>query len=241
MTADAALFLDFDGTLVDLAPRPDAVQVDGALVDALDRLRRRLGGAVAIISGRPIAEIDVHLAPLHLAAAGLHGLEHRDAPDTPVRREEAGAEIRALRGLLNASGLLRDGVFLEDKGPALAVHYRAAPERAGEVEALLVEATAVMPGLHLVRGKMVVEAKPFDRDKGSALRAFMAHAPFEGRVPVYVGDDVTDEDGMRAALAAGGLAIKVGAGESCASYRLADVAAVHAWLETLAPALECQP
>ncbi|MBO6756270.1 MAG: trehalose-phosphatase [Roseibium sp.] len=225
-----ALFLDFDGTLVDLAPRPDAVSVSSGLPDVLARLRDRLQGAVAVISGRPITEIDHHLAPLHLPAAGLHGLEHRSMPGADIIQDLPSVEIDALKAALEGSDVLRGGVFLETKGPALAVHYRASPDKEQDVRRFMAETVGAMPDLHLVEGKMVVEAKPNTTDKGHALRKFMDHAPFAERVPIFIGDDVTDEDGHAAAQALGGFGVKVGAGESCARFRLEDVAAVHAWL-----------
>ncbi len=227
---DMALFLDFDGTLVELAPRPEDVRVEYGVVASLGELQTRLGGALAVISGRPIDQIDAFLSPLHLPAAGLHGLEHRVKTNAGISREPPSSEVRALKGVLRQSSLLSKGAFLEDKGPAVAMHYRAAPELESEVAALMREAIEVLPRLHLIHGKMVVEAKPYTSDKGHAVRAFLEHPPFAGRRPVYIGDDVTDEDGIAAAQDAGGIGIKVGAGESCALYRLENVAAVHDWL-----------
>jgi trehalose 6-phosphate phosphatase len=230
-----ALFLDFDGTLVDIAPRPEAVRVDAALPGRLAAARDRLDGALAILSGRPIADIDRLLAPLRLTAAGVHGLEVRTDPAGPVAAA-AGATtaLAAVRAALAAAGLPGAGIHIEDKRVAIAVHYRDAPERGADVLALMAEAIAPHPGLHLVTGKMVVEVKPAGVDKGTALLNFLARPPFLHRVPVMIGDDVTDEDAFRAALAAGGRAIKVGPGDSLAPERLPDVVAVHALVATLA-------
>ncbi|WP_153770265.1 trehalose-phosphatase [Labrenzia sp. CE80] len=227
---DMALFLDFDGTLTELAPRPEEVQVASEVVSSLQHLQTGLEGAVAVISGRPIAQIDDFLAPLHLPAAGLHGLEHRMAADRDVLRDAPSPDIRALKGLLKNADILKRGATLEDKGPAVAMHYRAAPALEAEVVALMKEALKALPALHLVHGKMVVEAKPFSSDKGYAVRAFLEQPPFKGRRPVFIGDDVTDEDGIAAAQEAGGFGIKVGAGNTGALHRLKDVAAVHDWL-----------
>ncbi len=123
---------------------------------------------------------------------------------------------------------------MEDKGAGLAVHYRAAPDREGEVKAQMKEWAEDLETLNLIHGKMVVEAKGKGFHKGIAVVAFMAHPPFEGRTPIFIGDDTTDEDGMRAAAEAGGFGIKVGEGETCAQYRLPDVPAVHKWLKDIA-------
>ncbi|WP_349358362.1 trehalose-phosphatase [Stappia sp.] len=233
---DFALFLDFDGTLVDIAPTPDAVLVDRRLLGHLQRVLDHLDGAVAVVSGRPIHEIDDYLAPLALPCAGLHGLETRLHPDEPVEAAPVGPELSALKAALSGSGLLGRGVSIEDKGAAIAVHYRIAPDCEAAVLDVMREAIAGLPDLHLVRGKMVVEAKPAYRDKGWAVRSFMERRPFRGRTPVFLGDDVTDEDGIDAAQAMGGFGIKVGEAESAARFRLADVAEVHRWLSRDLPA-----
>ncbi|GGB60851.1 trehalose 6-phosphate phosphatase [Roseibium aquae] len=235
---DMALFLDFDGTLVDLAPRPEQVAVSPGVVDTLSRLQVCLDGAVAVISGRPIAEIDHFLDPLQLPAAGLHGLEHRKAVGADIIRDKPTGAIAQLKADLEASDLLTNGVFLENKGVALAVHYRANPDREEDVRGVMQEAVAGLDNLHLVEGKMVIEAKPATSDKGRAVEAFMAHAPFKDRTPVFIGDDVTDEDGLAAAQRLGGLGVKVGMGQTCAHYRLSSVPAVHAWLTSNFLALE---
>lgn len=229
-----ALFLDFDGTLVEIADRPEAIRVDAGLPELLAATQRRLGGALAVLSGRPIASIDALLAPTRLAAAGVHGLEVRAEPAAPVVAASAAGALVAVRAALAGAGLPAAGVTVEDKRLAVAVHYRQAPDRGGMVHALLAAAAAPFPDLHLVAGKMVVEVKPRGVDKGTALLNFLARPPFSHRVPVMIGDDVTDEDAFRAALSAGGRAIKVGPGDSLAPERLADVAAVHAFVATLA-------
>lgn len=229
----SALFLDFDGTLVDIAAHPDAVRVDAALPDRLMAASGRLGGALAILSGRPIADIDRFLAPLRLPAAGVHGLEVRTEPAAQVAAAADGGALDTVRAALARAGLPGGGVRVEDKRVAVAVHYRDAPERGEDVLALVGEAVAPHAGLHLVAGKMVVEVKPRGVDKGTALMNFLAHPPFLDRLPVMIGDDVTDEDAFRAALAAGGRAIKVGAGDSLAPERLPDVSSVHALVAAL--------
>lgn len=227
---DFALFLDFDGTLVEIAPTPDAVSPSPSMIGHLRHLIDHLDGAVAIVSGRPIHEIDAFLAPLRLPCAGLHGLETRFLPDDEVVRTPVGPELATLKAALEGSGLLGRGVSIEDKGAALAVHYRIAPDCERAVVEVMEEAVGALPDLHLIHGKMVVEAKPAHRDKGWAVSRFMEMAPFRGRTPVFIGDDVTDEDGLRAVEAVGGFGIKVGEADSCARFRISDVAGVHDWL-----------
>lgn len=228
-----ALFLDFDGTLVEIADRPDAVRVERHLAGTLGRLSGLLGGAVAIISGRPLAEIDQHLSPARLPAAGLHGLQLRPLPDTPADSpvaERIPSRIAArLRDFAERNGLL-----LEHKGLAVALHYRNRPELADACRALAQEVVRDAPGLHVLEGKMVLEVKPAGGDKGEAVRAFMERPPFRGRVPVFVGDDVTDEDGFRAANEMGGFGVKVGAGPTSAHYRAESVPVFLAWLDQAA-------
>lgn len=227
-----ALFLDFDGTLVEIAPRPDAIVVPPTLPGLLERLVAATSGAVAVVSGRTIEDIE-HYLKLPLPAAGMHGLQRRFAPGAPVEAAPAPPELDTLRQRIKASGLLAGGVELEDKGAGLAVHYRAAPDREEAVKSTLHAEVEDLPALRLIEGKMVVEAKGSGFDKGEAVSLFMDSETFAGRTPVFIGDDVTDEDGMRAAIARGGFGIKVGDGPSLARYRLPDVPSVHDWLASL--------
>ena len=228
-----AVFLDFDGTLVDIAETPDAIVVSSDLVDLLGRVRSHAGGAVAVVTGRRIAEIDRYLSPLVLPTAGLHGIERRSAEDAAVVELPKSGQVRILRDRLERSRLLQNGVSLEDKGSGIAVHYRQAPEAEAEVKTALRDATADLEELHLIEGKMVVEAKRGDVNKGTAIGAFMEIPPFEGRTPVFLGDDVTDEDGFRIVSGMGGVAIKVGDGATSAPYRLDGSIDVMEWLDRL--------
>ena len=228
-----ALFLDFDGTLVDIADRPDGVVVAPGLHDLIERVVARTSGAVAVVSGRRIQDIDGFLG-IPIAAAGMHGLEHRAAPGDEIHHQPAPPEMETLRRRIAAFPFLGDGVSMEDKGAGLAVHYRSNPSRQTDVVDAMEQAIADLDSLHLICGKMVVEAKRRGFDKGAAVISFMKQRPFEGRTPIFIGDDVTDEDGIRAANAAGGFGIKVGEGDTDAPYRLPDVASVHRWLAQLA-------
>jgi trehalose 6-phosphate phosphatase len=228
LQAHAALYLDFDGTLAALAPHPDGVIVDGSLPALLVGLRERLAGAVALVTGRSLAALDAITGLSGFAAAGLHGHEWRLASGQSVSAEDpvgASLIVRALRERFGADARL----VIEDKGAAVALHYRRAPERAQECIAAMRE-LVTSPDFEILKGHLVVEARPRGADKGAALRALAAHAPFAGRRPVFVGDDVTDEDGFRAAAALGGHGVKVGAGPSAARYRIAAVAEVRGWL-----------
>ena len=231
-----SLFLDFDGTLAELAETPDGVRVDPELPATLGALHRMLGGALAVVSGRSIAQLDDFLAPLRLPAAGMHGLERRSvrAKRGPGRRF-----ARALDPLRAAlTPMIEDDprLVVEDKGPSIVLHYRRAPEREEEcrrVMARLREGLPELAGFRLVLGKRMVEAVPRGGDKGSAIRDFMREAPFSGRRPVFAGDDLTDEDGFEVVAQLSGLGVKVGKGETRAPYRAASVDALSAWLRRL--------
>lgn len=231
---DWALFLDFDGTLVEIADAPDAVRSEHHLLDTLKALSDRLGGALAIVSGRPIAEIDAHLDHASFAVAGLHGLEMRLNSRLPILRTDQSGPGSRIIADLHAFADSHEGLLLEDKGVAVALHYRNRPE----LESACIEAadTAVAGrrDLQLLHGKMVVEIKPAAGNKGRAVRRFMQEPQFAGRLPVFAGDDVTDEDGFRVAQALGGFGIKVGEGDTAAQWRIDSVSEFLGWLAALA-------
>ena len=229
---NVSLFFDFDGTLVDLAPTPDAVLVDQRLLDRLDTLAERFPGRVAIISGRSIAQLDEMLgrhAQL-FAVAGSHGAERRTPEDGHVAAErpaslEAAAD--ALRAFADANGLV-----YEAKSLGAGLHYRMSP--AFEPDAVrLAEDLAATHGLTLQRGKMMVELRT-PGDKGAALRELIAAPTMAGSMPYFFGDDVTDEDGFEAARALGGAGILIGEPRAtAAAYRLNDVAALRDWIAAI--------
>ena len=229
LTASDALFLDFDGTLVDLAERPELVRVKAGLPDLLAATRHRLGGALALVSGRPIGELDRSLAPFRSVAAGLHGLEWRVAPDAEVSRA-ACRDVEALSAAVReGASALSAGVWVEDKAGCVAIHFRAAPHAVSVCRAFA-DALAERFGLEVLSGKMVFEVRPAGVDKGQALARLMALDGFAGRRPVFVGDDVTDEDAFAVARSLGGYGIKVGCGGTTAEHRFATVAEVEGWL-----------
>lgn len=234
-SADWAFFIDLDGTLVDIADSPAGITVDAALPELLDRLRHACNGAVALVSGRTLADLDRHLQPLRLPAAGQHGLEHRGADGTVVRREFAPAAMDILRTALTPVVDQHSGLLLEDKGASLALHYRRQPRLAPYLHRLMHDLAAGLFGLiELQPGKRVIEARPAGWHKGTAIAGFLAEPPFRGRQPVFIGDDITDENGFAIINAMHGLSIKVGPGRTEARYRLPDVGAVLAWLSTIA-------
>jgi len=232
---NTALFLDFDGTLADLAPRPELVRVEPELVGTLRRLHAALDGALAIISGRPIAELDHFLQPLRLPAAGVHGAEYRNGAEAV-----AAPPFPALAPLLARLGPLAQAypaLRLEPKSAALALHFRAAPQLEPLVREAVAEAVRGLPGLEVLPGKMVLEIKTAGVDKGGAIAAFMRAAPFAMRRPLFAGDDVTDEAGFVAVRRLGGIGVLVGERPSAATVSVPGPAALRCWLHRSAAAL----
>lgn len=223
-----ALFFDFDGTLADLAPHPGAVKVHADVIRLLGQLQASLGGAVAIVSGRPLAEIEHHLQPLKLCAAGVHGAERRGA-DGYVRRVASG-DLQAAAALVEDLCRRHPGLLMESKPGAIALHYRQAPELEDACLATMAEALQRSEGMTLLRGKMVVEMKPRRASKGHAVRSFLEERPFRLHRPWFFGDDVTDEGAFEVVQTLGGTAVKIGDGETGAAYRLAEPAALRHWL-----------
>ncbi len=229
---DWALFLDIDGTLLEIAPIPAAVRVPKRAIRVLASLHPRLDGAIALVTGRRIADLDALFAPLRLPAAGVHGAERRDAAGH-LTIPERGSRLAPARRVLAAWQAAHAGTVLEDKGAALALHFRAAPEWEAEARRALIEALAVVgPEFHIQEGKKVVELKANSAGKGNAIEAFMNETPFRGRCPVFVGDDLTDEDGFDAVNRLGGHSIAVGLDRPTrARWRLRDENEVLGWLE----------
>ena len=227
----ASLFLDFDGTLVELAARPEAVAVDAALAGLLDRLADRLQGRVALVSGRSIEQLDGFLgaAGSALGIVGSHGAETRLAGGAIVRPARPASFDDAAR-LFAERFSKRQGVVIEAKSLGVGLHYRLNPGVEDEAHAVA-EAFAAAHDLHVQHGKMMVELRLPGHDKGSAISALLTRPPFAGHPPVFLGDDLTDEPGFVACSDRGGAGILIGGPrDTAARYRLADVGAVHHWL-----------
>lgn len=228
-----AFFFDVDGTLAKIQPHPDQVTLPVNVIDALRQVHHATHGALALISGRSMHELDTLVRPLKLALAGIHGAERRDI-NGHVHLISLSAETQVkLRACLQAGVARLDGVYLEDKGNAFAVHYRNNPLMHSAVTDLAQRCVAGEPTLALQPGKCVLEIKPQSASKGAAITSFMAETPFIARRPLFIGDDVTDEAGFRVVNDLNGISIKVGKGETQARFRLASVVAVWDWLSTL--------
>jgi trehalose 6-phosphate phosphatase len=235
---DWALFLDVDGCLLDFADAPDAVTVPHALRATLSTLARRLQGAVALVSGRSLASIDALFAPLQLPASGLHGIEQRSSQRN-VPAPLPPPALQAIREEAAQIVLAYPGALVEDKGAALGLHWRAAPQAADALRAFADVALPRLPGYCLQHGDSVVELRPAASDKGGAILSLLDEAPFHGRLPVFIGDDLTDESGFAVVNARGGLSVLVGQREpSAAHYGLEDPGAVREWLASIAERCE---
>ncbi len=223
-----ALFLDFDGTLVGIAPRPGDIFVPEGLAEKLHELRDRLEGRLALISGRALDDLESHIGEVAIARAGSHGASRFLVDGNRLGAAPSGlpdAAVRELRVFAECNDL-----FYEAKSHGGALHFRGHPEKADDTLAFARQ-VAALHDLDVTSGKGVAELVRPGANKGAALHAFMAIEPFAGSLPVFVGDDVTDEDGMRAAIEFAGFGIAVGERESeAARYQLQDVEAVHDWL-----------
>ena len=232
---DWAYFLDVDGTLVYFAERPEAIRVDAELLTLIQRVHRACDGALALVSGRALSDLDARLGNLRIPIAGQHGLELRDAQGRVRQHEDANSAARDwFKERLLSLAVRHPGVLIEDKGAALTVHYRQAPSLAAYIhrQAKRWLKESGLP-LDIQNGRYVLEFKPATHDKGTAITEFMQRSPFAGRLPVFIGDDVTDEHGFAQVNRLHGFSIKVGKGATCARWRLADVTAVRQWLAAI--------
>jgi trehalose 6-phosphate phosphatase len=220
------------------------VRVAPGLIPLLERLRLASGGALALVSGRPLADLDALFAPLRLPSGGLHGMERRRADGTLVETIPPGDALASLRPALAAYAAARDGVLFEDKERTLALHYRLAPSYGASVRRFARRLRhEAADRLRLIEGKKVVEFQPLGCDKGRAIAAFLEEPPFKGRRPVFAGDDTTDEDGFAVVNERGGITLKVMGPHraplaTAAHYTVKDVAMLHRWLAAVTDALE---
>ena len=226
---EPAVFLDLDGTLIEIAQRPDEVTRSARLDVLLARLPGATSNAVAIVSGRTVADLDRLLAPHGLPVAGIHGLERRRADGKVIRAPVALDWMQGARDALDRFAETHPGLLLENKGASLALHYRSRPELEDAVQQFVADLD--LPGAaERLQGRKVVEIKPRQMNKGAAIRAYMSEPPFAGRIPVFAGDDVTDESGFVAVNELGGVSVKVGTGATAASWSLPGVSDVLDWL-----------
>ncbi len=233
---NAALFLDFDGTLVELQDHPDAVAVDTRLANLIDRLAGALDGRVAIVSGRPVAGIRALFGDPHFAISGSHGLEVA-WPDGRHDVAERPAALDRIVDRMKAFATATHGVLVEEKPLGAALHYRAVP--AAEIAAReLAARLAADHGLHLQTGKMMIEVRVPGADKGTALHALMRARAMAGCTPVFLGDDDTDEPAMVAARELGGAGVLIGPPRAtAAAYRLDGVSQTLSWLDAATESL----
>jgi len=228
------LFLDVDGTLIELTDSPFETCADDSLKALLSEVAERLGGAVALVSGRSIEYLDALFAPLRLPAAGLHGVERRKATGAMHGASFVDSQLAPARTALAAWVQAHPGTLLEDKGRTVAVHFRMAPQfESGVRDAMAAVALQLGSNYHIQEGSMMLEVKPRGFTKDRAIKAFMREPPFSGRTPVFVGDDLTDQDSFTAVEDLGGMSIAVG-DRVHAQYRVENPAAVRAWLRGIA-------
>ncbi|WP_347138001.1 trehalose-phosphatase [Paracoccus sp. SSK6] len=231
LPANAALFLDFDGCLVEIAPRPDLVAVPAGLPQRLARLHDRLGGAVALVSGRDIADLRSWLPDFPGAVAGSHGAELSLDGQVIQKTHAVDLDVAALHRAAADAVADSPAILVERKPHGVALHYRADPSLRVVVEEVMQQLADAHPEMVLQPAKMAVELRPSGTGKDGALDRLMALPPFAGREPVYAGDDLTDEVAMARAQALGGWGIKIGEGETVARYRLPNPAALARWLD----------
>jgi trehalose 6-phosphate phosphatase len=222
---ESAFFLDVDGTLLEIKPRPEDVVADEVLTRLLKGLQEKAGGALALVSGRRIDDVDRIFSPLKFACAGLHGAEMRFPDGSFVRLEADGSEALA-RARSQCKDFIAEnpGARLEDKGAALALHFRERPDLEGKV--LAFAQSLAGGGFAVQEGKMVAELKDARASKGNAIKLFLSQPPFAGRRPVFIGDDVTDESGFQLVNVLGGVSVRVGSAGAAttARYFFRDVA-----------------
>src|SRR5579862_4118647 len=231
--ASCCIFLDVDGTLIEFREDPASAVADAELIELLDDTAALLGGALALVSGRLLSTLDRMLDPLRLPASGLYGLERRDAKGAVHRRLNGVHVLDAARQTLFDFAAARPGLIVEDKGTAIALHYRRAPSYGSECRRAAYDAvTGLWPLFQVIEGAMVVDIVPTGATKATAIEEFMLEAPFARRIPIALGDDFSDRDAFSAVHRHGGVAVAVGHriyGDHC----LENCRAARQWLSSL--------
>jgi trehalose 6-phosphate phosphatase len=228
------VFLDVDGTLIELTDSPGAAFADQELKVLLGTVAERLGGALALVSGRSIQYLDTLFEPLRLPVAGLHGVARRSASGVMYGASFINAELDRVRPVVNALVEAYPGTSVEDKGQAIAVHFRMAPQHESRLrESLAAIIKPMCSNYHIQEGSMVLELLPRGFSKGAAIKMFMQEPPFSGRRPVFVGDDLTDQGGFQSVEEQGGISIAVG-DRVRGQFRVDGPAAVRRWLQGVA-------
>lgn len=228
-----ALFLDFDGTLVPFAETPDAIVVEQSVHTLLDGLHETLDGAFAMVTGRSVANLDKHLGHSRFTIAGVHGAEWRLAGESEVNTVP-GDSFDDARAVIQAFAADHPDLVAEEKSGGVTLHFRRAPHLRDDARHVMEKAFGHRPDFELMSGNMMWEARRQGVDKGAAIKRLMGTQEFTNRVPIFIGDDVTDEDGFHTMNQLGGMGVKVGQGETAAAYRLDDISSVHDWLEEFA-------
>lgn len=230
-----AVLLDVDGTLLDIAPTPRAVMVPASLRDALARISEQAGGALALVSGRPVHELDDIFMPLRLPVIGGHGAEIRPSIDGATYQLRAAPLDPKLKQRLKQIASNHPGVTIEDKGYSVALHYRSRPEAGPRLQQAVGRLCRAQPAsaVELLAGKAVIEVKTAGFNKGTAVRELMTYPPFAGRIPIFIGDDITDEHAFAAMPEYNGLAISVGRKLPGVAARFQSPAEVREWLDRI--------
>jgi trehalose 6-phosphate phosphatase len=231
-----AILLDVDGTILDIAPTPHEVRVPKALSSALQRISERTKGALALVSGRPLGDLDFIFAPLRLPAIGGHGAEIRPVAGGKPFEQRARSLDRELRSRLSDVAKLSSGIIVEDKGYALALHYRLAIDKEADVRERVVAICSARPSdaVEILPGKAVIEIKSAGFNKGTAVRELMTYPPFADRCPIFIGDDTTDEAAFAVLPDFGGLGISVGRKVAGIAGRFQAPSDVRNWLVRIA-------
>jgi trehalose 6-phosphate phosphatase len=227
------IFLDFDGTLVEIEDRPDDVRIDPTTLHFLEKLRDKVGRALALVSGRDIHVIDRLLYPLVLPVAGVHGLQRRDAAGrlhSPLIDQNI---VEGIAARVEAAFIAEPGVVIERKAGGVAIHFRLRPDFEKRCHAFARKITRNRADLHMIVGKMVCEIRLLGNDKGGVIASFLDERPFKGRKPIFAGDDATDEAGFVAVNAHGGVSIKIGEDPTAARYRAANILELRNWLNAM--------